>query len=537
MKYLIDFVDSVSNEEITAYFTQHGCSVLTNYQNFEKVYLVDCSNEPPKTDIVVFVVNDDETPLQLLNVKDQTLQYESVDAQDEKNWWKIYGCADFNFEDSSVVVPRKGKFTKVYILDSGINLTHAEFTGVDISLLYSVVDNFTDFTGHGTGLASVISGNTCGLTKSKLGICKIFDPSQETKQSQLLSAFDAVINDFSLSSNPGVVNLSWCIPRNSYIEEKIRTLISRGIVVVAAAGNSGTPIDNVTPAAMEEVLTIGSYDQDFNPSNFSDYTGSILSLTEGETNHGSLDGWAPGEKIYIARPDGSYGYAGGTSLSCAIHSATIAYNLDTYYQENNVIPCLDLQQVNLISTISLKRENFLDLSNPKYQNSVNKISTYDNTPVKFTVVQQYKSTEFDFNFPVKVGETRCKLLFNPENVISFEILNPLPPEFSIINGWLVGKVVNDISENYQLFNSTVKIITNEPNETISINLKISVVKADLTKEDLPSDDPNIPIVFLFYCTDQGCFGPSSLCSGSCPFFTQSCICTDLKAQVCNCGPA
>ena len=200
------------------------------------------------------------------------------------------------------------------MLDSGIDLTHSEFTGKDISLVYSLTGDFNDTNGHGTGLASLMVGNTCGVTSTSIKVVKIFDDNQPTKQSDFLHALDAILTDMNSNINKfSIINCSWAINKNIYIEDKIKHLINAGALVVASAGNSGKPIEEVTPASMPDVLTIGAYNSDFVPCDFSDYSNpSVVSLTQGQVNTGTLDAWAPGEQIWIANPTskgGGYGFA------------------------------------------------------------------------------------------------------------------------------------------------------------------------------------------------------------------------------------
>lgn len=533
MNYLIDFNNNASPEQIQQYLLANNCEIIKNYQHFDKIYHVKTPNlSLPKTDIVDFIQNDDEMVLNLLNsnVISSDEIVDNLNIEDEKNWWKIYSLFKVDFDQTTLNLTRQGRKTIVYILDSGIDKNHAEFNGVDVKQIYSVVDNFEDMTGHGTGIASIISGNTCGINRSTLGICKIFDPAHQTKQSELLTAFEKVLDDFQTTTLHGIVNLSWCIPRNTYIEDKIRLLRSKGLQVVVAAGNSGQPIGDVTPAAMNDVLTIGSYNKNFEPSNFSDYSDSSVSLTNNLTNHGELDGWAPGEQIWAAVPGGTYSYSAGTSMACAVHSAVLAYNLDKYYLENETLKCMDFSQLQIISNMSLGRENILNLSDEKYQNSVNKISTVENRPHLGWLRQILDNNVIPRPFPVRVGQVDCARLFDPSVVSNLEILDPLPPGFYIENGWLVGDHNESITEPYVLLGDfRIRLTLSENNDQHEILIKISLLQPDLEKESLPSDDPNIDILFLALCG-----GTSQCASKTCQALSEGCCTIVGKTVFCMC---
>ena len=50
--YLIDFVDAVTAEQITLYFANNNCTVLKEFSNLNKVYLVQSAAVPPTTELV-----------------------------------------------------------------------------------------------------------------------------------------------------------------------------------------------------------------------------------------------------------------------------------------------------------------------------------------------------------------------------------------------------------------------------------------------------------------------------------------------------
>ena len=91
--------------------------------------------------------------------------------------------------------------------------------------------------------------------------------------------------------------------------EAIQYVDARNVLMVAAAGNSNNDMDlvNFIPAAYEQVIAVGSVDEDFNKSGFSNY-GASLDLT------------APGNDtsqrgIISTYPDNNYAFLPGTSQS------------------------------------------------------------------------------------------------------------------------------------------------------------------------------------------------------------------------------
>jgi len=531
LNYLIDFKDQITESEIVSYLETNGCIILKNFQNLKNVYHVSSSSVPPLTDIVEIVTLDDDTSCKLLEaVPVKQTQYDNditINISDTQNWWKVYSLMSLDLSTESVTVARYGKDTSIYVVDSGISIAHPEFNGKDVELLYSFTNDFTDTNGHGTALASLMVGNTCGLTDSTVKVVKIFDKNVPTRQSDILSAFDAIITDYAASDNTfAVVNLSWSIQKNAYIEQKIQNLINIGVMVVTAAGNSGHPIEDVTPASMPDVMTIGAYSSDFIPCNFSNYTGlSDTSLTQNIVNHGALDAWAPGENIYCATiNEAQYGYTNGTSCAAAIYSAQLVYNMSQsltnekdappYFRNDNGVI-----QWNLIQQVG--RSGLLDLTDPKYSNSINKICTYSDLP------RVYAETPHNIKTPVKIlartGQVSVQKIFITETTLSYEFLTSLPEGVTIVNNHLYYSPVSDAVSDTNMETHVIEIKITELNGDMYNNsITLYHLNTDFNANNLPEGDPLIDITlnynpFPYYCNPPYCFsscGYSSICCQS-----------------------
>lgn len=324
MRFIIDFVNSALPSEIETYLGNNGCAIVREFNNFEKTYVVEADADPAADPLVESIVLDDDAGIAL-----QTVPMRSFETDNDDNWWKLAVLTGIDLEQDEISYRVGGDGVRVYVLDSGIMASHSEFDGKDVTLLHSVVEgDFADSTGHGTAIASVIVGEHCGISNASLRVVKIFHDGYTTMISDLLTAFDAVMNDYVKHADYlAIMNLSWSIAKNAYVESKIQHLIDIGLFAVVSAGNSGKPISDVTPASMVEAITVGSFGKELKASDFSDYTGSDVSLSEGQTNYGALDLFAPGETIRVAKLDGTYGYAAGTSIAAAITSAVATLNI------------------------------------------------------------------------------------------------------------------------------------------------------------------------------------------------------------------
>jgi len=557
MRYLLDFINTAPQSEIDNYLSINLCTVIKQWNNFDKVYLVETDNVPPNSPLLERIEEENTLALKphdfSLDVNnyhnchsDPSLPDLVISTTEEKDWWKNFTYNQPNFEDPSLTIKRGGQNITVYIMDSGIDITHPEFEGANITNLYSVINgDFTDRAGHGTALASLIVGKTCGITEANVKVVKIFDTNHATLQSEFLSALDAIIEDHP-DGNFGVINCSWSIPKNEWVENKLRIAEDEGLYVVAAAGNSGVPIEDVTPASMMEVITVGAYNQNLEPCDFSDYTGPISTGT-GTTNHGELDGWAPGENIYVAQPGGTYTFVSGTSVATAITSAVIASNLTWNISSDGVrhLPyanlrlCTVSEQENfnhgMNPPLAFLRDDLLDLSDPKYANSVNRIATlYD------ACLREHPQLQDEFSFIFRVNTNHQQQFFSQTVTKNITCLTPLPENFFITNrGMLWGKPTPDQGpqngEHYNLITlQFVRTDLNDEQENVTVNLYIMEENKDIN--EIPPDDPVIPITLLVNCLSFVCrSGSTSSCFPQCG--VSCCASQKSLSFQCRCSPA
>jgi len=334
MKYIIDFVNTTTDNQINEYLTSNNCTLVSTFSAFDKCYLVEAATKPAVTDIIETVIDDSETIMTPL-VYNSTSTV-TVDLTSEDEWWKIASLKNVDLTEFSYTFDRRGSNSCIYIMDSGINSSHVEFEDAEISNIYSYNDDYQDYNGHGTAIASVISGKTCGMTSTKLKSVKVFQADAPTYQSHFLAALDAIYTD--VVANPSlfpIVNMSWSIAKNTYIENKIKTLINNNVWVICASGNNGQEIGNVTPASMPEVFVVGAYNRELEPCNFSNYP-SAINTTPGETNYGAHFLWAPGEHIRAAIGN-SYDFVAGTSIAAAIAAAATANNSFVFTRPDGVV--------------------------------------------------------------------------------------------------------------------------------------------------------------------------------------------------------
>ena len=214
---------------------------------------------------------------------------------------------------------------EVIVMDSGIN-SHAEFANVTVENFYKLPSfaDYTDEAGHGTAVASAIAGANVGITShAKLVNCKIFTATYKPTLLELGAAMDAILARHTAdSSTARVVNMSWNTTKSAYLESKINALCQAGIFVVAAAGNDGIDVANLTPAGMAQVITVAASDSDDVAAGFNDFAAADATIT---TNTGRfLDFFAPGVAVTVAYRNGGYIAPSGSSFSAGYASGCVA---------------------------------------------------------------------------------------------------------------------------------------------------------------------------------------------------------------------
>ena len=525
MKYIVDFVNSATEEQITEFLSNNGCTTISVFSAFDKCYLVESSSKPSVTDLTESVIDDSETVMTPLSY-DSNSQV-TVDLTSEDEWWKTASLPNIDLSSGSYTFNRKGNTANIYMMDSGINSNHPEFADADITNLYSYNNDFQDYNGHGTALASVISGKTCGMTRTPIKSVKVFQSGVPTYQSHFLAALDAIYND--MITNPGifsVVNMSWSVAKNTYIENKIRRLTDNNVIVMCAAGNSSQLIGDVTPASMPEVYVVGSYDRNLEPCNFTNYT-SAIETTPGATNYGDYFIWAPGEHIRAATING-YDFVAGTSISAAIATAIAAHNSFMLVTSAGVLNYRARKYMATSMSVSRASSGILSLTG-NYANSSNVVAGF--MTVNYGESPTIRTTNNGQKITVKSGEEFDIELISPRYGTSYTFISEIPTGLVQQGMYLVGSITTDTyyvkKIDYQRTLYTGEI------ETCAIFLYVT---ADgYTPESIPVEDQILEVSVLAaqccgnlggspgnrYCINgSGCYG----CSNCGDKFLPQCIC-------------
>jgi subtilisin family serine protease len=290
-------------------------------------------------------------------------------TDDNLNWYlkaiNIDKAWDQTIGDKSVVIA---------VVDNGFDLNHPELINKAVSP-YNVIDKSKDVSpgseNHGTHVASTIVANG-NNNQGLVGICPgcSFMPIKVEDQNGNVSntyVIDAIL--YAIKNKADVINLSLgmqfpfdeVIPlqeQKSYInsnakdeEEFWQDLFEyankNNVICVLAAGNSNVLTGFDPFQRSSNTIKVGAIDQKFNKASFSNY-GSLTTI------------YAPGTRIFGAKPGNTYEILQGTSMAAPIVSGFIGLlksqnkNISTRevveLLDRNTVTKNDIKILNAIST-------------------------------------------------------------------------------------------------------------------------------------------------------------------------------------------
>lgn len=194
----------------------------------------------------------------------------------------------------------------IAIVDSGVDMTHPELLG-KIVAGYDFVNNDndpSDDNGHGThvaGLAAAIGNNGIGMAGVSWGArimpVKVLNASNSGSYANAAAGIT-----WAADQGAQVINMSLGgISPSQVLEDAVNYAAARGVLLVGAAGNNGSP-SVLYPAAYPAVIAVSATNSANQRASFSNY-GPQIELA------------APGAGIYSLHLGGGYMTRNGTSMS------------------------------------------------------------------------------------------------------------------------------------------------------------------------------------------------------------------------------
>jgi len=210
-----------------------------------------------------------------------------------------------------------GSGVHVYVIDSGIRLTHSEFGGRAVPGFTAVQDGngSGDCHGHGTHVAGTIGGATYGVAKGvTLHSVRVTDCVGSGSVSNLIAGIDWVT---AHHVKPAVANISLATSSTTSLDEAVTRSINAGVVYTVAAGDGQSTACTRSPGRVPAALTVGA----------SDATDGRYIFSNSDS---CLDLYAPGVDIPSAwsTSDTSTSTLTGTSMAAAHVAGAAALYLE-----------------------------------------------------------------------------------------------------------------------------------------------------------------------------------------------------------------
>jgi subtilisin family serine protease len=168
-----------------------------------------------------------------------------------------------------------GAGVNIYVVDTGINQAHVEFTGRATFLADVTGEGATDGAGHGTHCSGTAGSRKFGVAQgaSLFGI-KVLTSQGSGSNTDVIKGIDMVIAHRQQANKPGVLSMSLGGGFSNAMNARVVTAANSGLIVVVAAGNDADDACNHSPAAAGgkgTVITVGSTTSTDTMSSFSNF--------------------------------------------------------------------------------------------------------------------------------------------------------------------------------------------------------------------------------------------------------------------------
>jgi subtilisin family serine protease len=209
-----------------------------------------------------------------------------------------------------------GKNVKVAVIDSEIDGQHPDLQGVIAATYDALPSDDKTAHPHGTGMAGAIASHQrlLGVAPgARLLAVRAFGANTAGAQGTSMSIVKGL--EWAVKEGAQIINMSFAGPKDPMLEQAIKGLKDRGVILIAAAGNAGPKSPVLFPGGDPNVIAVSATDMD--------------DKTYANANRGKQVAIAaPGVDILVPAPDGGYQLTTGTSVAAAHISGVVALMLE-----------------------------------------------------------------------------------------------------------------------------------------------------------------------------------------------------------------
>ncbi|KAF1955139.1 protease [Byssothecium circinans] len=363
-RYIVVYNNSTTDEVFNAHVTQQKATknleqnTVFNFGGL-KGYTVKSSSEAitqlAESDDIAYIEPDHTISLPH-SIPQAPLRPQKRNFQPNAPWnlarisHRAHGSTDYIF------TPSTG--TAIYVLDTGIRITHQAFSGRATHGFNAVGGSNDDINGHGTHVAGIVASLTYGVVRfADIVSVKVLDDSGSATISQIISGISWAVHD-SQSKNRRNNSTTYATAVlaaggsfSTALNAAIASAASAGLLFAVPAGSENTNAGSNSPASEPTACTVGAT--------------TMSDAKMSSSNWGAVvDIWAPGERILSSwiTSHTSTMYLSGGSAAAAHIAGLGAYFLALEGPRGAVALCERLKEVatrNVLSGIPAGTANLL----------------------------------------------------------------------------------------------------------------------------------------------------------------------------------
>lgn len=203
----------------------------------------------------------------------------------------------------------------IAVIDGGVDTRHPELAGLILDT-FDAIGTGERAHPHGTSIVGAIAARA-RLRGTAPGahilVARAFGTRRTSMDGTTTDILKAI--EWAMLRGARVINMSFAGGRDPAIERRLNLARSRGIVLVAAAGNAGPNAAPLYPAANPAVIAVTATDED-----------DRIYRSANRGNHIAVA--APGVNLMLPTVGGDYRMTSGTSFSAAEITGVIALMLE-----------------------------------------------------------------------------------------------------------------------------------------------------------------------------------------------------------------